>query len=137
LRQIRPDFERGEVDRYTWVDTGSSFAAGELTAAFLWGQLEAAEAIIRRRLEIWNRYHEAFAGLEAEGLVQRPVVPDGHTHNGHLYYLILPSAPARDAFIAAMRAGGIATSFHYVPLHSSRQAAGSVARPAISLRRSS
>src|SRR6188472_471396 len=115
----RKRFERGEVDRYTWVDIGSSFAASELTAAFLWGQLEAAEEITRRRLEVWDRYHEAFAELEAEGLAQRPLVPDGHTHNGHLYYLILPTAPARDAFIAAMRAEGIATSFHYVPLHSS------------------
>lgn len=115
----RTRFQRGEVDRYTWVDTGSSFAASELTAAFLWGQLQVAEEITRRRLKIWNRYHEGFAGLEAEGLVQRPAVPDGHIHNGHLYYLILPSPPARDAFIAAMHAAGIATSFHYVPLHSS------------------
>jgi dTDP-4-amino-4,6-dideoxygalactose transaminase len=115
----RKRFERGEVDRYTWVDVGSSFAASELTAAFLWGQLEAAAEITRRRLEIWDRYHEAFAGLEAEGLVRRPLAPDGHTHNGHLYYLILPTTPARDAFIAAMRAEGIATSFHFVPLHSS------------------
>jgi dTDP-4-amino-4,6-dideoxygalactose transaminase len=112
-------FERGEIDLYTWVDIGSSFAASELTAAYLWGQLEAAEEITRRRLAIWQRYHEAFAELEDRGLAQRPEVPPGHTHNAHLYYLILPSAPARDAFIAAMRAAGIATSFHYVPLHSS------------------
>jgi dTDP-4-amino-4,6-dideoxygalactose transaminase len=109
----------GEVDHYTWVDIGSSFAASELTAAYLWGQLETAEEITRRRLAIWQRYHEAFAELEDKGLAQRPEVPVGHTHNGHLYYLILPSAPARDGFIAAMRAAGIATSFHYVPLHSS------------------
>jgi dTDP-4-amino-4,6-dideoxygalactose transaminase len=115
----RARFERGEIDRYSWVDIGSSFAASELTAAFLWGQLEAAEEITRRRLEIWNRYHEAFAGLETEGLAQRQVVPDGHTHNGHLYYLILPTESAREAFIATMRAAGIATSFHYMPLHSS------------------
>jgi dTDP-4-amino-4,6-dideoxygalactose transaminase len=115
----RERFQRGEVDRYTWVDTGSSFAASELTAAFLWGQLEAAEEITRRRLVIWRAYHEAFAELEAEGLAQRPVVPDGHLHNGHLYYLILPTAAARDSFIAAMRSAGVATSFHYVPLHSS------------------
>ena len=115
----RKRFERGEVDRYTWVDVGSSFAASELTAAFLWGQLEAAAEITRRRLAIWNRFHEAFAELEDEGLVQRPVVPAGHAHNGHLYYLILPTPSARDAFIAQMRAKEIATSFHYVPLHSS------------------
>src|SRR6476469_8261981 len=104
----RMRFERGEVDRYTWVDVGSSFVASELTAAYLWGQLEAAEEITRRRLSIWQRYHEAFAELEEGGLAQRPEVPAGHTHNGHLYYLILPSPPARDAFIAAMRAAGIA-----------------------------
>lgn len=115
----RKRFERGEVDRYTWVDIGSSFAASELTAAFLWGQLEASEEITRRRLAIWNSYHEAFAELEDEGLAQRPVVPAGHAHNGHLYYLILPTPSARDAFIAQMRAKEIATSFHYVPLHSS------------------
>jgi dTDP-4-amino-4,6-dideoxygalactose transaminase len=115
----RKRFERGEVDRYTWVDVGSSFAASELTAAFLWGQLEAAEEITRRRLAIWDRYHDAFATLEDGGLAQRPVVPEGHAHNGHLYYLILPTPSARDAFIEAMRAAGIATSFHYVPLHSS------------------
>lgn len=115
----RKRFERGEVDRYTWVDVGSSFAASELTAAFLWGQLEAAEEITRRRLSIWDRYHGAFAELEDEGLARRPAVPDGHIHNGHLYYLILPTPSARDAFIGAMRAAGIATSFHYVPLHSS------------------
>ena len=124
----RKRFERGETDRYTWVDIGSSFAASELTAAFLWGQLEAAEEITRRRREIWGRYHEGFAEPEAEGLAQRPVVPAGHTHNGHLYYLILPTASARDAFIAAMRAEGIATSFHYVPLHSS-PAGGRFGRP--------
>jgi len=112
-------FERGEIDHYTWVDIGSSFAASELTAAYLWGQLEAAEEITRRRLAIWQRYHDAFAELEDAGLAQRPEVPPGHTHNAHLYYLILPSPPARDAFIAAMRVAGIATSFHYVPLHSS------------------
>jgi dTDP-4-amino-4,6-dideoxygalactose transaminase len=115
----RMRFERGEIDHYTWVDIGSSFAASELTAAYLWGQLEAAEEITRRRLAIWQRYHEAFAELETEGLAQLPEVPPGHTHNGHLYYLILPSAPAREAFIAAMRAAAIETSFHYVPLHSS------------------
>jgi dTDP-4-amino-4,6-dideoxygalactose transaminase len=115
----RMRFERGEVDHYTWVDIGSSFAVSELTAAYLWGQLEAAEEITRRRLAIWQRYQDAFAELEDAGLAQRPEVPPGHTHNGHLYYLILPSAPARSAFIAAMRTAGIATSFHYVPLHSS------------------
>lgn len=115
----RSRFERGEVDRYSWIDIGSSFAASELTAAFLWGQLEIAEEVTKRRRAIWERYHEAFAALEAEGLVRRPVVPAGNDHNGHLYYLILPAAQDRDAFMEELRGKGIATSFHYVPLHSS------------------
>lgn len=115
----RKRFERGETNRYTWVDIGSSFAASELTAAFLWGQLEAAGEITERRLAIWSRYHDAFAALEAEGLARRPMVPPGHVHNGHLYYLVLPSPAARDTFIDELRAQGIATSFHYVPLHDS------------------
>lgn len=115
----RKRFDRGEIDRYTWVDVGSSFAASEITAAFLWGQLEIVEEITARRLAIWNRYHEAFADLEAEGLVTRPKVSDGQEHNGHLYYLILPTPEDRDAFIDALRAQGIAAVFHYIPLHSS------------------
>ena len=115
----RSRFERGEIDRYTWVDVGSSFAASEITAAFLWGQLEIAEGVTARRRAIWDRYHEAFAELEAEGLVRRPTVPPGHTHNGHLYYLVLPTSAARDYFIGALREKGIRSAFHYIPLHSS------------------
>jgi dTDP-4-amino-4,6-dideoxygalactose transaminase len=114
----RRRFLRGEVDHYSWVEIGSSFGAGELSAAFLWGQLLAAEEVTARRQEIWSRYHEAFAEHEAEGLVQRPHVPASQTHNGHLYYLVLPTAAARDAFIAELEGKGIVTSFHYVPLHS-------------------
>jgi dTDP-4-amino-4,6-dideoxygalactose transaminase len=115
----RARFERGEVDRYRWVDVGSSFAASELSAAFLWGQLEVAAAVTARRRAIWERYHEGFAGLEEEGLVRRPGVPAGCEHNGHAYYLLLPSGEGRDAFIAELGAQGIACSFHYVPLHDS------------------
>jgi dTDP-4-amino-4,6-dideoxygalactose transaminase len=114
----RARFLRGEVDRYSWVDVGSSFGAGELAAAFLWGQLGAAAEITARRRRIWERYHEAFAEIEAEGHVQRPRIPLTQTHNGHLYYLVLPSAAARGDFIAALGEKGIVTSFHYVPLHS-------------------
>ena len=113
----RSKFLRGEVDRYTWRDVGSSFGASELSAAFLWGQLEAAEEITTKRMAIWDRYHEAFADLEDEGVVRRPVVPPGNVHNGHLYYLVLPTAVARDSFIDELRREGIATAFHYVPLH--------------------
>jgi dTDP-4-amino-4,6-dideoxygalactose transaminase len=115
----RKRFERGEIDRYTWVDVGSSFAASEITAAFLCGQLEVAEEITARRQAIWRRYHEAFADLEADGLADRPQVPAGNAHNGHLYYLVLPTAEARDTLIERLREKGVYTAFHYIPLHSS------------------
>jgi dTDP-4-amino-4,6-dideoxygalactose transaminase len=114
----RSRFLRGEVDRYSWVDIGSSFGASELSAAFLWGQLQVAEEVTARRRAIWDRYHRAFAEIEAEGRVLRPRVPAGHTHNGHLYYLVLPTPRSRDAFIEELSGKEIATSFHYVPLHS-------------------
>jgi len=127
----RARFLRGEIDRYTWVDVGSSFGAGDLTAAFLLAQLEAAEEVTARRRALWERYHEAFAELEREGRVQRPATPAGSVHNGHVYYLVLPSAEARGGFIERLRAQGIATAFHFVPLHSSPagQRFGRVAGP--------
>ncbi len=115
----RSRFLRGEVDRYTWVDVGSSFGASELTAAFLLAQLEEAEEVTARRRAIWERYHEAFAELEREGRVQRPVTPAGSLHNGHVYYLVLPSAEARGAFIERLREREIVAVFHFVPLHGS------------------
>jgi dTDP-4-amino-4,6-dideoxygalactose transaminase len=115
----RSQFIRGEVDRYTWVDVGSSFGASDLTAAFLLAQLEAAAEVTARRRAIWDRYHAAFEGLESEGRAQRPATPAGSLHNGHVYYLVLPSEEVRSAFIARLREQGIATVFHFVPLHSS------------------
>ena len=115
----RSKFFRGQVDKYTWCDIGSSFLPGELIAAFLSAQLEEAEEITRRRQAVWDRYHEAFAQLEREGRVKRPVIPADCRHNAHMYYLLLPTLPARAAFIEAMKSEGISTVFHYVPLHSS------------------
>lgn len=115
----RSQFYRGQVDKYTWRDIGSSFLPGELQAAYLLAQLEAAEQINERRLAIWERYHRAFASCESAGLASRPVVPDGCRHNAHMYYLILPSHAGRGRFIERMRERGIAALFHYVPLHSS------------------
>jgi dTDP-4-amino-4,6-dideoxygalactose transaminase len=115
----RSQFLRGEVDRYTWVDVGSSFGASDITAAFLLAQLEVAEAVTAQRRAIWDRYHAAFEALEREGLVRRPPTPPGSVHNGHVYYLVLPSAAARAAFIERLREQEIATVFHFVPLHSS------------------
>jgi dTDP-4-amino-4,6-dideoxygalactose transaminase len=114
----RSQFFRGQVDKYTWVDIGSSWLPSELTAAFLWGQLQAAETITARRLALWARYHEAFAEGETAGLFRRPVVPAHCTHNAHMYYLLLPSLERRTAFIAALKSRGIQAVFHYVPLHS-------------------
>ena len=113
----RSRFFRGEVDKYTWCDVGSSFLPGELTAAFLWAQMQEAEAITRRRLAIWDRYHAALEPLEREGRLRRPVVPAHCRHNAHMYYLLLPDPARRDAFIERLRARGVSTVFHYVPLH--------------------
>jgi dTDP-4-amino-4,6-dideoxygalactose transaminase len=115
----RAQFFRGQVDKYTWVDVGSSFLPGEITAAFLWAQMEEAEAITERRLAIWSRYHEAFAPLEAAGFVQRPVVPSGRRPNGHMYQLLLADLATRTRFIDELKAHDIHPVFHYVPLHDS------------------
>lgn len=115
----RSRFFRGQVDKYTWVDIGSSFLPSELTAAFLAAQLEAAESITQRRLHIWSIYHEWFGRHENAGRVQRPFIPGHCTHNAHMYYLLLPSLEARQAFITALRTHAISAVFHYIPLHSS------------------
>jgi len=115
----RSAFMRGDVDRYTWVDIGSSLALSDLNAAFLWAQLREAVAITNARLRVWNRYDRAFGELEARGLVRRPVVPEHCDHNAHMYHLLLPSGEQRDAFIAALRRRRVDAVFHYVPLHSS------------------
>ncbi|HEU4656680.1 MAG TPA: dTDP-4-amino-4,6-dideoxygalactose transaminase [Capillimicrobium sp.] len=115
----RSRFLRGQVDKYTWVDHGSSFGLSDLNAAFLYEQLRHAGEITARRLAIWERYHEAFAGLEAQGAVRRPVIPEGRAHNAHMYYLLAPDQARRDAALRALRGGGIDAVFHYVPLHSS------------------
>jgi dTDP-4-amino-4,6-dideoxygalactose transaminase len=115
----RSQFYRGQVDKYSWVDVGSSFLPGEIAAAFLYAQMEEAEAITKRRLSLWATYHQWFVALEKEGKVKRPVVPSECRHNAHMYYLLLPSLAKRSDFIAELKARNIQTVFHYVPLHSS------------------
>lgn len=115
----RQAFFRGEVDKYSWVDIGSSFLASELTAAFLWAQMERAEEITSRRIALWNRYHERFAEAEHAGRLRRPVIPGDRTHNAHMYYLLTPSLSARTRVLAELKERGILGVFHYVPLHSS------------------
>ena len=113
----RAQFFRGHVDKYTWVDIGSSYLPGEVIAAFLWAQMEEANAITARRLALWDRYHAALAPLEAAGQLRRPSVPEGCTHNAHMYYILLESLEQRSAVIASMKAQGVHPVFHYVPLH--------------------
>jgi dTDP-4-amino-4,6-dideoxygalactose transaminase len=115
----RSAYFRGEVDKYTWVDVGSSFLPSDIIAAFLWAQLEQAEDITARRRALWNRYHAAFAGLELADRARRPVVPAHATPNAHSYYLLLPDLSARQRFIDTLRPQGVHCVFHYVPLHSS------------------
>jgi dTDP-4-amino-4,6-dideoxygalactose transaminase len=115
----RGQFFRGQVDKYTWVDIGSSYLPGEIVAAFLWAQLEQADAITARHLDLWATYHDAFADLDHAGKVRRPIVPSECRHNGHLYGLVLPSLASRTALIDRLKARDIQAVFHYVPLHSS------------------
>ena len=115
----RSQFFRGQVDKYTWVEVGSSYLPGEIIAAFLWAQLQEAEVITQQRLEVWNAYHEAFAELESKERLRRPFVPKECQHNGHLYYLLLRDLKDRTQFIETLKDQGINCVFHYVPLHSS------------------
>ena len=115
----RSQFFRGQVDKYTWTDFGSSYLPSELIAAFLWAQMEEADPITERRMKLWDTYHRFLSQAERRGQLRRPVVPDGVTHNAHMYYVLLPNLLARTEFIAKLRALQIGTVFHYVPLHSS------------------
>ena len=115
----RSKFFRGQVDKYTWVDIGSSYLPGEIVAAFLAAQLEEAQSITSRRLAIWNQY-DAWAGpLETKGLLRKPIVPDDCTHNAHMFYILLPDLASRTRFIEGLKQRGVGAVFHYIPLHSS------------------
>lgn len=114
----RGQFFRGQVDKYTWVDLGSSYLPGEVIAAFLWAQMEEADNITGRRLALWHGYHRELAPLEAAGKLRRPLIPADCRHNAHMYYILLESLQQRSAVIAAMKEQNIGAVFHYVPLHS-------------------
>jgi dTDP-4-amino-4,6-dideoxygalactose transaminase len=115
----RGEFFRGQVDKYTWVDIGSSYLPGDLIAAFLWAQMEEAETITQGRLAIWSYYHEALISLETEGKLRRPCIPEGCEHNAHMYYIILPDLETRTQLIEHLKSADISAIFHYVPLHDS------------------
>lgn len=114
----RSQFYRGQVDKYSWMDYGSSYIPSELNAAYLWSQLEVADMINEDRLSSWDAYREAFEPYAERGVVELPVIPDGCEHNAHIFYLKLPSPELRDRLIEHLRAQGIQATFHYVPLHS-------------------
>ncbi len=115
----RSRFFRGQVDKYSWVDIGSSYLPGEIIAAFLWAQMEQADEITRRRIQAWDIYHAAFDEMEQQGAVRRPCVPDACRHNAHMYYLLLPSLEQRSEVLAKLKEQQIGAVFHYVPLHNS------------------
>jgi dTDP-4-amino-4,6-dideoxygalactose transaminase len=115
----RGQFFRGQVDKYTWVDIGSSYLPGEVIAAFLWAQMEEADEITKRRLAIWSAYHSALAPLATANRLRCPSVPNECTQNGHMYYIVLPSLEVRSRVIAQLKAAGIDAVFHYVSLHDS------------------
>ena len=114
----RARFFRGQVDKYTWVDYGSSYLPSDMNAAYLWAQLQEADRINDNRLAIWKTYSEAFADLAAAGRIETPVIPDGCVHNAHMYYLKLRDLEDRTAFISYLKENGIVAVFHYIPLHS-------------------
>ncbi|AVE08553.1 dTDP-4-amino-4,6-dideoxygalactose transaminase [Pseudomonas sp. R11F] len=114
----RSQFFRGMIDKYTWVDIGSSYLPGELQAAYLFGQLERADVINDFRLSVWQRYNASLSGLVAEGLIETPTTPSDCVGNAHMFYIKVKNIKARTACIKHLNAAGVGAVFHYVPLHS-------------------
>ena len=115
----RSQFFRGQVDKYTWIEKGSSYLPGELIAAFLYAQLEEAQQIITNRLKVWDYYHQLLEPLEKSGKLRRPIIPPDCQHNAHMYYILLEDLQTRTQLINYLKEQGINAVFHYVPLHSS------------------
>jgi dTDP-4-amino-4,6-dideoxygalactose transaminase len=115
----RSRFFRGEVDKYTWQEVGSSYLPGELIAAFLWAQLEEADRITKERLVSWHYYHELLEPLEVRGALRRPIIPENCEHNAHMYYVLLAPEVDRQQVLDVFKHHDIFPVFHYVPLHSS------------------
>lgn len=111
-------FFRGMVDKYSWVDIGSSYLPNDISAAFLWGQLEKSEDINTNRLISWNSYYQALKGLEDKGFIELPTVPEECTHNAHMFYLKVKNLEERTALLVHLKKNDILAVFHYIPLHS-------------------
>lgn len=115
----RSQFFRGQVDKYSWVDIGSSYSPGEIIAAFLWAQMQEAGNITSMRLGIWQKYHDLLFSLETAGKLRRPIVPKDCQHNAHMYYVLLSHGIDRQKILDELGNNEIGAVFHYVPLHSS------------------
>lgn len=114
----RSKFFRGQIDKYTWMDYGSSYLPSELNAAYLYAQLQACDVINRKRMDIWNRYYNGLKDLRDRGMIGLPTVPDGIVHNAHMFYIKTADLEQRTRLIAWLREHEIMSVFHYVPLHS-------------------
>ena len=115
----RSKFYRGQIDKYTWVDCGSSYLPSELNAAYLYAQLEEAEVINNARLACWNKYYEKLLPLERKGYIALPFIPEYCTHNAHMFYIKAADIEERSALISHLKSRGILSVFHYIPLHTS------------------
>ena len=115
----RNKFFRGEIDKYTWVDIGSSYLASELTAAFLYAQLEEAEVITRKRKALWCKYNNDLKELEEKGFIRLPIIPHLCKHNAHMFYIVTKSLTERAKLIEFLNENGVKAIFHYIPLHTS------------------
>lgn len=114
----RSKFFRGQIDKYTWVNYGSSYLPSELNAAYLWAELEMADEINENRLNSWNHYYEGLKELADSGRIELPVIPEGCVHNAHMFYIKAKDLDERTKLIAYMKENGVGCVFHYIPLHS-------------------
>jgi dTDP-4-amino-4,6-dideoxygalactose transaminase len=111
-------FFRGMVDKYSWVDVGSSYLMNDVSAAYLWGNLEKADEINENRLATWQKYYDGFKELKDKGLIELPTLPNGCIHNAHMFYLKVKDLEERTTLLEYLKQNGILAVFHYVPLHS-------------------
>ena len=115
----RSKFFRGEIDKYTWVEAGSSYLPSELNAAYVWAQFQIADKINQERKNSWNQYYKELGGLKEEGYIELPFVPAHCSHNGHMFYIKTQNIEERTELIQFLKKKEILTVFHYIPLHSS------------------
>lgn len=115
----RSKFFRGQIDKYTWVNSGSSYLPSDMNAGYLWAQLEIAERITSKRQKLWNLYYEILSPLQSQGIIQLPVIPKGCTHNAHIFFIKTKDIAERTELINFLKTNGIMAVFHYIPLHSS------------------